>query len=460
MPENYRLFEKLSGTCATGVAPSAKIETYIARSRILRVAFSAAILFRFSPACLAADLIVGTVRNGTTTQPAAGDDVVLLRLDQSLHEQARTKTDAQGGFTLELQDPSHPHLVRVLHQGVSYDKQVSAGGALSINVFDAAAKAQGITGNIEILRAGTHDNALHVSDMIEIRNESSPPVTQAGARTFEVYLPANVTISSVLAAGPDNLPASISAAAVSGEPGRYAVNYPLRPGATKFAFNYDMPYQGRAKFHTKIIYPLQQLAVMVPPTMTFTAHSAAFQVLPVRSDRYHVAAAEHVKAGATLDFEISGAGALPAVQPQNRASSTPPATGAAGAAPASGVATSPNKAFNAAHAAKVSAQSSSLWWWVLGLAAVLTFGTCGLLIYRRQRPHTAARTSPGPQPAPALEPSPSLIDTLKESLFQLESDRLQGAIQGAEYVSAKRALEGSIKWAVARTATSKRNVAC
>jgi hypothetical protein len=199
----------------------------------------------------------------------------------------------------------------VVHQGVSYDQEASAGDALSIQVFDAARRVRGVTGSIEILRTGTNGNLLHVSDLVEIRNESSPPLTQAGERTFEVYLPAKAKISSVLAAGPAKIAVMISAAPVPGEPGHYTVSFPLRPGATKFAFNYDLPYDGHAAFQTKHAYPLQQLAVMIPPTMKFSSGSPAFKILATSNSRYQVRAANQLKAGEGPGFEVSGTGALP-----------------------------------------------------------------------------------------------------------------------------------------------------
>ena len=417
----------------------------------------AAILLCGSQALFAADTISGTVRNGTTGRPATGDEVVLLRLDRSPHEEARTKIDAQGGFTFDLRDPGHPHIVRVTHQGVSYDRQVNTGGAISIDVFDATAKAPGVTGVIEILRAGTQGNALHVSDMIEIRNESNPPVTQAGRRSFEVYLPASATIDSVLAAGPEKVAYTITAEPVSGEPGHYAVNFPVRPGATKFAFNYDLPYNGHAKLRTKSIYPFQQFGVMIPTTMTFASQSSGFKALPVGADRYHVETVENVKAGADLEFEISGTGAIPGMQAQNQArpntadAPNAPAATAGESAPvvAAEAAPSAKAAPIARSAAKTSARSSNAWWWVLGIAGL------GLIVsvfvaWRRQRMHVRASAAIAKERPPVEHSPESLVDALKEGLFQLESDRMQGLIGGEDYVSAKRALEGTIGWAVAR----------
>jgi hypothetical protein len=284
-----------------------------------------ALLVCLSTAARGATNITGSVRNESRGEPAAGDDVMLARLDTGMQEEARAKTDSRGAFTLNVQYPDKPYLVRVFHQGVSYDQRASAGQAFSIQVFDTATHVQGITGTIEILRTGTVGNLLHVSDMVEIKNESSPPLTQAGERTFEVYLPANAKISSVLAAGPGEMSVMISAAPVSSEPGHYAVNFPLRPGATKFAFNYDLSYRGHAAFQTRHEYPLQQMAVMIPPTMKFSSRSPAFKILPVGNSRYQVQAANQLRAGEGPGFEVSGTGALPPLgdqaKPQTRSQS-------------------------------------------------------------------------------------------------------------------------------------------
>jgi hypothetical protein len=277
-----------------------------------------ALMVCFSTAALGASYIItGSVRNQSRGQPAAGDDVILVRLDRGVrHEEARTKTDAHGTFILNVQHADKSYLVRVVHQGVSYEQQASAGGTISIQVFDAAPRVQGVTGGIEILRTGTNGKLLHVSDLIEIKNESNPPLTQASERTFEAYLPANAKIDSVLAAGPGNMGAMISAASVPSDPGHYTVNFPLRPGATKFAFNYDLPYDGHAAFQTRHAYPLRQLAVMIPPTMKFSAGPHAFEILATGNSRYQVQAANHLKAGEGPGFEISGTGTLPPLADQ------------------------------------------------------------------------------------------------------------------------------------------------
>jgi len=337
-----------------------------------------------SAALLAADSdsITGTVRNQTRGRFVAGAEVILLRLDQAslgqaslnqislnqrMQEETRTKTDSRGEFTLKVRYPDKLHLVRVIHQGVNYDHRASAGDGVAIAVFDVVSKVQGVTGSIEIIRIGAAGNYLHVSDMVEIKNDSSPPLTQAGERTFEVYLPAMAKIDSVVAAGPGTIAVPISATPVAGWSGHYAVDFPLQPGATKFAFNYDLPYAGQATFRPKNMYPLQQLAVMIPPTMKFASRSDVFQRLRTGNDSYQVEAANLVNAGEGPGFEISGVGPSPAL---------------AQSAPKPPVAAQPLPAHSAPANSRI--RVSRMPWWVLGASACM-LGACVFLLWRKQR---------------------------------------------------------------------------
>jgi hypothetical protein len=122
------------------------------RSRAFRAkALSAAILLTFvSAGAMAAGNITGSVRNLSSGQPAAGDEVILLRVDHAMQAEARAKTSAQGAFTLRVPDRarSYSYVVRVIHQGVAYDQRASAGDALSVQVSDAAPRVDGISASI------------------------------------------------------------------------------------------------------------------------------------------------------------------------------------------------------------------------------------------------------------------------------------------------------------------------
>jgi hypothetical protein len=410
-----------------------------ARSRAVRALALCLTLACLPTATLAATQLTGSVRNQTHNQPAVGDDVMLMQLDAGTREESRTRTDALGSFKLSVQHPDKPYLVRVVHQGVAYEQRASPGEALSIQVFDAAPRVPGVTGSIEILRTGTNGNLLHVSDMYEIQNASTPPLTLASDRTFEAYLPADAKIDSVLAAGPGEIALMISAAPVPGDPGHFTVNFPLRPGATKFAFNYDVPYAGHAAFRTRHAYPLRQFAVMIPPTMKFSSRSPAFKVLATGNSRYQVQAANHLQAGEGPAFEIAGAGALPSIADSAKpAAKTPqPATLTPPAAPA--LIPRSSLASVAPRLAQPQASSQSIL-----LAIFLTIvlvAASGLVVLCARK----ARSVPGPEMAAAsashAHPSSGLLTSLQKELSQLEADRRRGSISESEYVLTKRAID-------------------
>lgn len=409
----------------------------------LRLFCALALLASVSISAVGANKITGSVRNRTRAEPAAGDEVILVRLDSSMRQEARGKTDSQGAFSLNVQYSDKPYLVRVVHQSVSYDQQTSAGDTLSINVFDAAPQVRGVSGSIEILRAGTNGNLLHVSDLYEIKNESSPPLTQAGKHTFEVYLPANAKMDSVLAAGPGKVGVMITAAAVPGEPGHYTVDFPLRPGATKFAFNYDVPYDGRAAFQTRHEYPLQQFAVMFPSTMKLSSRTSAFEVLPTGNSQYQVQTAKLLKAGDGPQFELSGTGALPLLgdQAKSQVTSRSPAvlnpTGSA-----RGRANLPSLASDHSRLQQFQSSSQPL---VLDVLSALILVSCGLLILRARKTRSAPGAKPALSQTGQTQQSTTLLESLKKELFQIEVDRMRGSISGEEYASTKQALEQTLK---------------
>src|SRR5262249_44356093 len=96
--------------------------------------------------------IRGSAQNLSRGQPGAGDEVILFRLNRmpdgemQPNAEADSKTDAQGEFTFTVPYPDKTYLVRVVHQGVSYDQQASVGDNLSISVFDATPRVATITG--------------------------------------------------------------------------------------------------------------------------------------------------------------------------------------------------------------------------------------------------------------------------------------------------------------------------
>ena len=144
----------------------------------------------------AAQNITGTVTNGTTGKPAAGDAVELLSLSQGMQEIGNTKTDAQGHFSFPAPSDAGraPHMVRVTHDGVGYFPQ---GGPLmpgsttaDLTVYDAAKKIDGLSQTVEVYRLQSDGKQLQGITLFAVANKSQPPRTVGNDKgTFEIALP-------------------------------------------------------------------------------------------------------------------------------------------------------------------------------------------------------------------------------------------------------------------------------
>jgi hypothetical protein len=99
-------------------------------------------------------------------------------------------------------------------------------------------------------------------------------------------------------------------------------------------------------------------------------------------------------------------------------------------------------------------------WWILsGLALVLVIAAAFFL---RAKPAAAVVAEPAPQPALIPTSLPSavlqggsggpLLAVLKDELFTLETERLEGKLSEAEYAEQKSALEVVLRRALARQA--------
>ncbi len=118
----------------------------------LSLRISAVVLTLALSAAASAQTLTGTVTNGTTNKPAAGDDVILIKLAQGMEEAARTKTDSKGAFHFDLSDAGGPHLIRVIHQNVTYHHMAPPGtSSVDVQVFDVAKKIEGISATADLL---------------------------------------------------------------------------------------------------------------------------------------------------------------------------------------------------------------------------------------------------------------------------------------------------------------------
>ena len=393
-----------------------------------------------------------------------------------MDEAGRTKADAKGHFSFKLDDDKSPHLVRVIHQGVTYHRMAPPGTtSVEIEVYDVAKKIEGIEVVADIVRLQVEQGQLVIVREFGVQNSSKPPRTQMNERNVEFYIPdgAQVIPDSATATTENGNPLKTNPVP-EGEKNRYAFFFPLRPGLTRFEVAYQLPYSGSANLDPRSVYPLEHFVVMLPKSMQFTAasDSAGFKSVPYPQEPDAVVqVASNTKPGQNLAFKVSGEGVLQS--PQEAIAAKGEASGQADNRPGGGIgppidAPDPLQKYR---------------WQILGgIAAALILG--GVYVAMRQqsaaralaRQKTAAPmkaavpgsalhdeedeygpapaiTTPTVRTAPAARPTSSmLLDALKEELFQLEVERRQGQISQSEYESAKSALDQTLDRALKREA--------
>jgi len=415
-----------------------------------RFAVAAALLAAFSSYALA-DSITGTVTNKTTNKPAAGDDVVLLRLQQGMQEAARTKTDARGRFTLDVPDKGI-HLVRVTHDKANYFRPAPEGTqSVEVEVFSAATKVEGVSGEADVMRIQTDESGkgLKVIENFFVKNESNPPRTQFSDRPFEFYLPEGAVVEGSAALGPGGMPVQASPVPL-GDANHFAFVFPIRPGETRFQITYRLPYGGNFKFAPRLVLPTDTIAIMMPKSMTFKGGASTPYTPVTEETAAQTYVARNVAPSQALDFTVSGIGQLP------RDSQATPGAGGAGAPDA---AAQPGTGNTAATDTRPGGGlgnpldpegTNDPWakykWWILGGLGLVLAGGAGLML-KGNTPKPASDAAVGVSFAAG---SNALMAALKEELFAVETDKLQGRLSETEYTEQKSALEIVLRRALLR----------
>jgi hypothetical protein len=431
-------------------------------------------------ALVSAQTLTGTVKNLTIGKPAAGDEVILLSLGQGMEEAGRTKSDAKGNFSFQL-DGQGPHLIRVIHQEVTYHRMAPPGTtSAEVEVYDVGKKVEGISVVADIMRFQASQGQLQIERTFAVNNTSKPPRTQMNEHNLEFYVPEGATVTGGQAMTAGGQPVNSAPVPEGGNArNRYAFLFPLRPGETRFNVVYTVAYTGSVNIDPKSVYPLEHFVAIAPKAMEFSAApGATFQAAPFPGQPdANVEVASNTKLGQPMAFKLGGEGTL-AAPAEEGGEQRQGAPAQSENRPGGGLgppidAPDPLQKYR---------------WYILGgFAGVLIVG--GVYVASRQQAANRAAVSTGkgfpaledddeandpavevpaarqapsevrsqsrPQPtAPRSSSSSSslLLEALKEEIFQLEVEHKQGLISQQEYESAKSALDQTLQRALKREA--------
>ena len=309
-------------------------------------------------------------------------------------------------------------------------------------VFDSAAslKEINILEHAMLFHTGEQPNSLIGEEIYTVGNSSLPPRTLLKPHTLEIYLPEGATVSesSVRTGGGVDLKTAI---VPQGEKNKYAFVFPIRPGETQFHVVYNVPYSGTLKIDPKTDHAVQTLVVAAPQAMTISpADKSLYENKnnpQFKGLNFYVA--KNVTPEKATAFDISGSGDMP--REQEPASS-------AGTAGQGQPDNRPGGGLGVPNEMPDPLQSSQ--WLFLGVLAL--FLTAGAVYVYTSTPQVAVAGVP----AKSQDRAGMLMEAMKEEVFQLESDRLQGKISTQDYQTAKAALDKTLQRAVQRQSSKQK----
>jgi hypothetical protein len=422
-----------------------------------RLATFAGLVLVFGPiGVVRAGTVHGTVRNGTTGQPAAGVDLTLIQPMGGMQELAHTKSGAQGDFTFD--NPglgAQPMLVRASYHGINFNSAVPPGSStVQVDIFEPSKDAKTIDVPTHVVIFQPNGSTLIVGEEYQIENKSQPPHAYFRSEgNFDFALPEKGQLQQVAATGPAGMP--VVQLPIDKKNNRYAIAYAFRPGESSVRYSYELPYaENTATVKIPTLYPGGRLLVVASPTMQVSGDGLAPGGQEQGMSLY---GRQDIPAGTLVTVSLSG-------------TAPPPNANAGGGQGQQG-----SDAQQGGGEAGVNIQAIpgrlDVWKWPLIFGFVALFALGGYLLNRKpvvvpagaehaggnvqaaKKPQKTSKQAapqtvqaPPPAHAPAATPSngPSSLkevdaaigtslDALKESLFRLELRRQAGTISEEEY---------------------------
>ena len=419
-------------------------------------AFLPALALLFLATTASAASITGTVTNKTNGKPSAGDAVDLVDVQAGMADVAHATTDANGHYTLNNSGMGS-YLVRVNHQGGTYFIAAPQGGASGdINVYDVAAKVDGVSIDADMLLIEAAGGILRIHERYLIRNTSFPPRAQFSSNTFEVVLPSGAELDTASTTRPGGMSTNTRLVPLS-QKGHYTFNVPIQPDKgekeTLFEVMYHISYNGKFTLSPQLLMPADNLVIYLAKGIAFKAGSGAQFETRQEDPRVDTWVAKNIRPGQIISFTISGEGQMPD-QTAGAGQGSMSGAAEAGGRPGGGIGVpigSPDPL-------------TKYKWWILSILGVLLIIAAAFLLRKGSAATGTAQAPASPSTIPVAltssrstgaAPATSLnnsvvLNNLKDELFAIESERLSGKLSEAEYAQIKMGLEAVLRRALSR----------
>jgi hypothetical protein len=210
--------------------------------------------------------IEGTVINGTTGKPEPSVKVSLVQPGAGgMQVIASSTSDASGKFSIDHDLPPPPALLQADYKGVTYTQVQPPGRpatGIQFQIYESAAKAPAGMQMAHLIMIEPGASALEISETFLIRNESNTTFQDSSNGTAQFYPPKAAGDKVQVSVTPPTQMTINRAAEKGAKPGSFKINYPARPGETRFDMHYTLP--ASETFSTKVVDSGRPTMVVTP----------------------------------------------------------------------------------------------------------------------------------------------------------------------------------------------------
>jgi hypothetical protein len=274
---------------------------------------------------LVALAVDGVVINKSTGQPVGGLIVTLVQpSEKGMQAAGEAVTAADGKFTIPAAGGGI-QLLQAVYQGVTYTKVAppASGEAVELAVFNTTNRADTAETEQHMLLLEPVPGELRVRETFILRNESNVTYRDP-AGSFRFYLPpmAKGAVKVTASSGAQGMPVTRDAKPVPGRANVYAVDFPVKPGETRFDLQWNVRgFAPPAEFTTQVLHGKGPARLIIPRGVTVKGETLKELGVEPRTQ----ASIYSMPNGAPVTFLVEGAGTIsnPAAE-ENEESAGPP----------------------------------------------------------------------------------------------------------------------------------------
>jgi len=273
----------------------------------------------------AGDLKVNLV-NGTTNAPGFADRVGIMDLSKGMVELASVKSvNGSTIFTDISSGGQSQYLIQAHLGGVTYSSTIvpsvdASSWEVTVTVYDVKHEVTDVHTTVPFFVIYAFEDRLYIQKRLIFENHSQPPVTFSDSPgVIKVHIPENVTELDYLTYKNGSMP--LRTQVINTESGQLIPNS-LKPGKSEIDIAYYVPFESSSALLSEIVnYDIEHFHVYVMPlTMQISAPGLSREGTD-NENGLAIYAIEGVKAGTSVDFQISGKG-MSETEPQQQQQQT------------------------------------------------------------------------------------------------------------------------------------------